>query len=504
MTGDRMSVALATESAPGLSDYVDELLPGTKLFHGQYTIQSFLNSGGFGIIYLATDSLDRKVVVKECFADALCRRANNAVAVRTRDHKEAFRSLVRLFIREAKALSRLAHPNIVGVHQVFEDNDTAYMAMDYVEGHDLLALIEDERAPLAPDEVITLLKKLLRAVAFIHRKGVLHRDISPENILIRPDGEPVLIDFGAARDQVSATGRVASAMRVVKDGYSPQEFYLAGGAQIESSDLYSLAATFHHLIAGTAPPDSKHRLAMVAKGRPDPCPPLSGRIVGYPERFLAALDKALRVLPEDRIPTADVWIDMIEDGIAPARHEPAAAPHDAAQPGGGSDPKSPSEMPATAALPKSSDTVDRLISEVLRTAAERTNAAEAQVVAAKPEPPVVASSAQRIVPPEVAQEPTAETEVAVAEPAKAQTAPTSSRRGLPISPLAIIAAFAGLTLLLIGSVLIPQRSSGEDLSGAVCEERVVASLAGSTSAAAALETIRGGGTSVPLQSQARQ
>jgi hypothetical protein len=292
--------------------FVDELKPGSKLLHGQYTIERFLNAGGFGITYLARNSLDRVVVIKECFPGNFCRRTQNIVTARSRAHEAQFAHIVRLFVQEAKSLSRLVHPNIVGVHQVFEENDTAYMAIDYVDGRDLLEIIENDRAKLTPSFVVTILKKLLGAVAFIHDNGMLHRDISPDNIHISRSGEPILIDFGAARQQATRVGgKALSALRVVKDGYSPQEFYVAGSNQSASSDLYALAATFHHLISGEIPPSSQARLVAIAEGSPDPYKPLAGRFPGYPPGFLAAIDKAMNILPKDRLPSARAWLDLI-------------------------------------------------------------------------------------------------------------------------------------------------------------------------------------------------
>ncbi|MCX7644804.1 MAG: serine/threonine protein kinase, partial [Rhodobacteraceae bacterium] len=298
--------------------FADELAPGTTLFHGQYTIIDFLNAGGFGITYLARDSLDRMVVIKECFPGTLCRRSNQIVRARSRAHQSDFRSVVRLFVQEARNLSKLVHPNIVGVHQVFEDNDTAYMVIDYVRGRDLLDLLEDKAHVFAPERVVRYLGRMLEAVRFVHDTGMLHRDISPDNILIDEKDEPILIDFGAAREQATRQSRALSALRVVKDGYSPQEFYIAGSVQNESSDLYALAATFYHVISGSPPPDSQKRLSAIAEGGADPYVPLAGRIPGYPPGFLEALDKAASVLPKDRIPTAEAWMRMIADGARAA------------------------------------------------------------------------------------------------------------------------------------------------------------------------------------------
>ena len=309
-----MAKAQVKDNEDDKDSFVDELKPGTKLMHGQYTIDSFLNAGGFGITYLAKDSLDRKIVIKECFPGAFCRRSRYIVQARSRAHQNELKSIVRLFVQEARSLAKLDHPNIVGVHQVFEDNDTAYMALDFVEGRDLLDTIEDPNHGLTPAQIKVILKEILGAVGFIHDQGILHRDISPDNILINKDFHPVLIDFGAAREEATKQSRVLSALRVVKDGYSPQEFYIAGSEQSPSSDLYALAASFFHLIAKDVPPNSQARLAAIASGEKDPYVPLAGRFDEYEDVFLAAIDKALAVLPKDRLQSATDWINMM-DGI---------------------------------------------------------------------------------------------------------------------------------------------------------------------------------------------
>jgi serine/threonine protein kinase len=297
----------------------DELPAGTTLLHGQYKIVDFLNAGGFGITYRAVDSLDRKVVIKECFPGAFCRRSRQIVQPRSRAHRSEFDGIVRLFVQEARSLSKLQHPNIVGVHQVFEENDTAYMALDFVEGRDLLDIVEDPAAGLTPEQIVGVLDDMLDAVRFVHAQDMLHRDISPDNILMDPTGRPVLIDFGAARQQATKESRVMSAMRVVKDGYSPQEFYITGAEQGPYSDLYALGATFHHLIAGEVPPDSQRRLTAIATGEPDPYRPLAGRFPAYDDAVLASIDRSVAILPKDRFQTADEWLEAV-NGEAP---EPA-------------------------------------------------------------------------------------------------------------------------------------------------------------------------------------
>lgn len=290
------------------ADVSDDLPSGTQLLHGQYTIVDFLNAGGFGITYRAKDSLDRKVVIKECFPGAFCRRSRYIVQARSRAHQNEFAGIVRLFVEEARSLSKLVHPNIVGVHQVFEENDTAYMALDFVEGRDLLEILEDPETDLPPALIVSILRDMLAAIGFVHSEGMLHRDISPDNILVGDDLKPVLIDFGAARQQAKSQGKIMSALRVVKDGYSPQEFYITGAEQGPFSDLYALGASFYHLITNEVPPDSQRRLTAIATGDADPYVPLAGRFDDYEAQVLTSIDRALAILPKDRCQTAEEWL----------------------------------------------------------------------------------------------------------------------------------------------------------------------------------------------------
>ena len=313
--------AVITADPPDMP-YLDELAPGQTLLRGQYRIERYLNSGGFGITYLARDSLDRLVVIKECYPGALCHRQDAAVRPRSRTLHGEFRAMVSLFLREARNLSKLRHSNIVGVHQVFEDNATAYMALDLVEGRDLLEIIQDGAESLRPAQVQYILLRLLDAVAFMHGHDILHRDISPDNILITTKGEPVLIDFGSAREEATKASRVLTGLLMVKDGYSPQEFYIAHSKQLPCSDLYALGATFYHLVTGAPPPNSQARLAAIATGDRDPYLPLAGRFAAYEPGFLAAIDRAMNVFPADRIQTADAWTAAIDPA---RRHEAALA-----------------------------------------------------------------------------------------------------------------------------------------------------------------------------------
>ncbi|WP_305971872.1 MULTISPECIES: serine/threonine-protein kinase [unclassified Mameliella] len=305
----------------------DGLPPGTTLCNGQYTVETYLNSGGFGITYLARDSLGRRVVIKECFPNAICCRRGEDVRLRSRSYDMDFTRAVELFQKEARALAQLQHPNIVGVHQIFEANGTAYMALDFVEGTDLFDLLDQHPDALTPEAVRELAVLLLQALSYVHRNGILHRDISPDNILLDTMGTPVLIDFGAARQSATQASRVLSRVHTVKDGYSPQEFYITGSAQSRSSDLYALAATFVHLIEGSPPPNSSLRLAAVAEQRPDPFRPLSGRFPQHDPRLLAAIDRCLNLFSKDRLQSADEWLDVLA-GRRPSLLAPDPVPVD--------------------------------------------------------------------------------------------------------------------------------------------------------------------------------
>lgn len=304
--------------------YGDELPPGTALCHGQYTVERYLNSGGFGVTYLTRDSLGRKVVIKECFPNAMCCRSGEMVRLRSKSYVTDFERVVELFEKEARALAHLQHPNIVGVHQIFKDNGTAYMALDFVDGLDLLDVLAADPGRLTPDVVTSLLSKLLEALTYVHENGILHRDISPDNILLDATGEPVLIDFGAARESASRASRILSRVHTVKDGYSPQEFYFAGSEQKPSSDLYALAATFHHLIAGSPPPNSNNRLGAVAENRPDPYLPLLGRYPDYDAHLLATVDQCLNLFAKDRLESAAAWRDELDENRRAAARQARA------------------------------------------------------------------------------------------------------------------------------------------------------------------------------------
>ncbi|MEM6407443.1 MAG: serine/threonine-protein kinase [Pseudomonadota bacterium] len=309
-------------SHPGLPE-------GTVLADGLFTITSALGAGGFGITYRATDNvLGRPVVIKECFPDDFCLRGEDrrTVILRSAEKAEQVESIVRMFMSEARAIAKLRHPTIVGVHSAFEENNTAYMALDLLDGTDLFNLIVAQKDNgFSPAWVTQTLLQLLDAIEQVHAADLLHRDISPDNIMIEPSGNPVLIDFGAARGDASRRTRAVSSLLVVKDGYSPHEFYAPGSTQTPSSDLYALAATFYHVISGKAPVNSQTRVMEIANQKPDPFLPLAGRIQGYDDAFLQAIDQAMRIMPNERIASAAQWRDIIKSSAAAQAEQIKAA-----------------------------------------------------------------------------------------------------------------------------------------------------------------------------------
>ncbi|CUH75364.1 Serine/threonine-protein kinase D [Tritonibacter multivorans] len=296
---------IAETECPGLPD-------GHRLLQGQYQIETGLSAGGFGRTYVARDSLDRRVVIKECLPEGLCTRDASGRCSPREGSERLFRNLLRSFLREAQLLARPNHSNIVRVHQVFRENETAYIAMDHAPGHDLHTVRAAADMCLGNQELLEITRQALCALDCLHGLSILHNDISPDNLLWhRPEtkgratGHLTLIDFGAARlldaprDQDPAT---------VKDGFSAPELYDPQSPGTAASDLYALGATLELLITGTTPVPADQRAAATAKGQPDPRQSLVGS--GWPQAdgFLALIDTALSMDPDDRFPAASDWL----------------------------------------------------------------------------------------------------------------------------------------------------------------------------------------------------
>lgn len=296
------------------ADTYVELPANTELLRGQYRILRCLSQGGFGITYLAQDSLEREVVLKECFAAQLCSRDGQNVRLLDNRRKRDFRHLLAHFKKEAYRLAALDHPGIVGVHQVFAENQTAYMAMDYCRGDDLFTIVDDTPERLTEHRMKDFLCQALLAIRYTHERGFLHRDIAPDNFLLDRNDHATLIDYGSAADIVQSDMPNATRLLAVKDGYSPFEFYASSAAQDASSDLYSLGATLHFMITGEAPPNSQMRLTAVSSGEPDPFEKLTEADWDIGQAFLDLVNQALSLHQRDRLRSAAAWLDRVTEG----------------------------------------------------------------------------------------------------------------------------------------------------------------------------------------------
>jgi serine/threonine protein kinase len=278
------------------------LKSGTELV-GDFRITRVLGAGGFGITYLADElALGRAVTIKEYFpADFAVRGAALEAVPRSENCAGDYTWGLDRFIDEAQTLARFNHPNIVRVYRYFRANQTAYMVLHFEEGQNLKGWLKSlGRAP-RQKELDKIIGPLLLALEEIHKADFLHRDIAPDNIMIRKDGAPVLIDFGSARGEIAAHSKTVSAL--VKPGYSPYEQYAeTGKRQGPWTDIYALGATLYHAITGKRPPDAPSRMV-----KDDFVPAREAAIGAYRAGFLKAIDKALALRIEDRPQTIAAW-----------------------------------------------------------------------------------------------------------------------------------------------------------------------------------------------------
>lgn len=279
----------------------DQALPlGTRL--GDYRLDAIIGHGGFGITYRAFDTqLAKFVAIKEYFpVEFAVRRTDGEVGARGTRFSDDFVWGRERFLDEARALARFRHAHIVPVLRYFEANGTAYTVMEFEDGRSVAQLLRAPNRRLQPDEVRRLAEGLLSGLRAVHAQGFLHRDIKPSNIIVRHDGVPVLIDFGAARQAMG--GRTRTLTSILTPQYAPIEQYALDGKQGPWTDIYSAAAVLHHAIAGSPPPEAVSRVGV------DPYRPLS---VTQADRFdqtlLAAIDSGLAFAPEQRPQTVADW-----------------------------------------------------------------------------------------------------------------------------------------------------------------------------------------------------
>ncbi|MBK3772716.1 protein kinase [Azospirillum brasilense] len=235
------------------------LLPGTRLL-GRYLVGRVLGQGGFGATYLGWDErLQIKVAVKEFYPTNLVSRVAGSpgVAPFSDEHADSFSAGLAKFLEEARMLARLREvKEIVSVQDFFEENETAYIVMELLDGRTLKRHVSENGGRIAARPTLALLSPIIKALHAVHEQGLIHRDISPDNIFLTSSGDRKLLDFGAARH---AAGKSADLTVILKPGYAPPEQYAPDGKQGPWTDVYALCATAYFALTGKTPPDATSR-----------------------------------------------------------------------------------------------------------------------------------------------------------------------------------------------------------------------------------------------------
>jgi len=302
-------------------------LPNGTVLVGDYRIERLLGAGGFGVTYLAEETpLARLVTIKEYFPlDFAARDQSDDVVPRSQAVEADYRWGLERFLEEAQTLARFNHPNIVRVYRYFRARKTGYIVLHFEEGKSFKAWLKGlGRAP-RQHELDRIVAPLLDALEVIHAADFLHRDIAPDNIIIRTDGSPVLIDFGSARGDIAKQTKTLSAL--VKPGYSPYEQYATtSSAQGPWTDIYSLGATLYHAMTGKRPPDAPSR--MVAD---DMVPVRDAALSSYRPSFLNGVEKALRLDVAERPRSIAAWRSLLLEPVPRPSRGAAGKPGAAAK-----------------------------------------------------------------------------------------------------------------------------------------------------------------------------
>lgn len=284
----------------------DALPRGEEL--GDYVIESILGHGGFGITYLARDTnLGSDVALKEYLPATIAGRDGATDILPNREVKNAIKDYhwgLTEFLKEAQALARFKHANIVRVLRFMEANNTAYMAMEYEKGQSLSRILKDKKTRrLEEKEFLKVFLPILNGLAAVHKTGMLHLDIKPDNIYIRADETPMLLDFGSARQAIIEADHAQKI--TLTHGFAPIEQYPDKGKQGPWTDIYALGASMYFCISSKRPPVSVDRYQTMLKHNADSMTPATkvgdGR---YPRYLLECIDWALEIYSKDRPSTA--------------------------------------------------------------------------------------------------------------------------------------------------------------------------------------------------------
>ena len=283
------------------------LKPGTIL-EGKYLVGEMLGQGGFGITYIGFDLLlEQKVAIKEYYpmSTGMVSREGHSTVVWSSAMmgKTGTQKGFDSFLKEARKMAKLGGiPGVVGVKSVFIQNETAYIVMDFIEGETLLKKLQ-KNGPMDFDSCVKLMTPIMQALAEVHEHGIIHRDISPDNIMVRPDGKLILLDLGAAKDLdiQGNDGSVQSSQMVAKHGFSPIEQYSKSGKVGPWTDIYAMAATIYYCCTGILPPPATDRTIDDTLA----CQPL------LTQTQFGILADCMRMRPQDRPQSMDTLLQIL-------------------------------------------------------------------------------------------------------------------------------------------------------------------------------------------------
>lgn len=318
-----------------MTGYHKDALPGGYQL-AEYTIETVLGHGGFGVTYVAKDvQLGTRVAVKEYLPQDLALRKGDTDIIPNDEGETVatYKCGLQEFLREGQALARFKHPNIVRVLRFIEANGTAYMVMEYEKGESLAQYLKRDGPRLDQSALLRIFLPILNGLNAVHEADLLHLDIKPENIYLREDGSPMLIDFGSARQALIGPGQ--SQVVALTPGYAPVEQYPDNGKQGPWTDVYALGASLYRCISGKRPVAAPERQQAILKYESDPLPPATevGRHK-YPAYVLECIGWAMGVHAAERPQTAREVQDALMGKGRTARraHAPGVATYRAGKP----------------------------------------------------------------------------------------------------------------------------------------------------------------------------
>ena len=279
------------------------ILPSNYMLNRRYIITDLIGQGGFGITYRAYDT-KRNIYrcIKELFVSGSSSRMNDYSVLSLPIMGFSFGDLVIRFIEEAQNLSKFTHPNIVNVRGVFQENGTAYMVLEYLEGITVASYLKKQGKMPVP-MAIEISMQILKALSIVHGEQMLHRDIKPDNIILTPDSRAVLIDFGSSRlfDYENNENHTA----ILSPGYAPLEQYSENSPKHPSTDIYAIGATLYHMLTGYQPASSPERIQHRL--------PMPHEICSEVDTVLSSIVMlCMELKMEDRMDSADELMDILE------------------------------------------------------------------------------------------------------------------------------------------------------------------------------------------------